>query len=159
MTPEILVLGLGNELFSDEGAGVVAAKRLGARELDVEVVDGGTLGLALLPTIEGRRALLVLDAVVSDDLEPGQVVVYGGEEIRREARLLYSAHQLGVTEVLAAADLMGSTPAQVAAVGVVPASVETGYGLSPVVAAALPEMVDQALAILRSWGAREQAHA
>ncbi|MGA7271232.1 MAG: HyaD/HybD family hydrogenase maturation endopeptidase [Acidimicrobiia bacterium] len=159
MRPDVLVLGLGNELFSDEGAGVVAARRIGAREVDVEVVDGGTLGLALLPTIEGRGALLVLDAVASDDLEPGRVVVYGGEELRREARLLYSAHQLGVTEVLAAADLVGSTPAQVAAVGVVPASVETGYGLSPVVAAALPKMVDEGLAILRSWGVRERAHA
>jgi hydrogenase maturation protease len=159
VTAEVLVLGLGNELFSDEGAGVVAAKRIEARRLDVEVVDGGTLGLALLPTIEGRRALLVLDAVVDEELEPGQVVLYGGEELRRQARLLYSAHQLGVTEVLAAADLVGSTPAQLAAVGVVPASIETGYGLSRVVAEALPEMVDQALAILRSWGVRERAHA
>jgi hydrogenase maturation protease len=125
----------------------------------VEVVDGGTLGLALLPTIEGRTALLVLDAIVSEDMEPGEMVVYDGQDLRREARLLWSAHQLGVNEVLAAADLVGSTPELVAAVGMVPASVDTGYGLSIVATEALPAMVDAALQVLASWGVKEPAHA
>jgi hydrogenase maturation protease len=160
MSGEFLVLGLGNELFSDEGVGVVAARRVEERGLlAVEVVDGGTLGLALLPTIEGRTALLVLDAIVSEDMEPGEMVVYDGQDLRREARLLWSAHQLGVNEVLAAADLVGSTPELVAAVGMVPASVDTGYGLSIVATEALPAMVDAALQVLASWGVKEPAHA
>jgi len=157
---EVLVLGLGNELFSDEGVGVAAARRIGERDLAaVDVLDGGTLGLALLPTIEGLGALLILDAYLSEDREPGEVVVLSKEELRREARLLYSAHQLGVTEVLAAADLVGSTPERVAAVGMVPASVETGYGLTPTAVDAMPTMVEAALGILASWGVEEQAHA
>jgi len=157
---QILVLGLGNELFSDEGVGVVAARRLEERNLPgVDVVDGGTLGLSLLPTIEGRQALLVLDAVLSEDLEPGEIVVYDGAELRREARLLYSAHQLGVNEVLAAADLVGSTPETVAAVGMVPASVDTGYGLTVVATEALEAMVENAMEILASWGVKEPANA
>lgn len=160
MSGEVLVLGLGNELFSDEGVGVVAARRIEERGLPaVEVVDGGTLGLSLLPTVEGRTALLVLDAIVSGDMEPGETVVYDGEDLRREARLLWSAHQLGVNEVLAAADLAGSTPERVAAVGMVPASVDTGYGLSKVATDALPAMVNAALEVLASWGVKEPAHA
>lgn len=160
MSDGVLVLGLGNELFTDEGVGVAAARRLAEEGLaGVEVVDGGTLGLSLLPLVEGREALLVLDAVLDDDLPPGAIVVIEGDDLRREARLLYSAHQLGVSEVLAAADLVGSTPPSVAAVGMVPASVETGYGLSDVATAALPAMVDAAHRVLDFWGVEEYAHA
>lgn len=152
MNDGILVLGLGNELFTDEGVGVAAARRIEeSRPSGVEVIDGGTLGLSLLPAIEGREAVLVLDALVDSDAMPGTVVVFDGEELRREARLLYSAHQLGVNEVLAAADLNGVAPPRVSAVGMVPASVDTGYGLSPVVAAALEGMVEIGLSILESW--------
>lgn len=160
MNEEILVLGLGNELFTDEGVGVAASRRIAAVGLpDIEVVDGGTLGLSLLPMVEGRPALLVLDAIDSDYGRPGDVVVFDGDDLRREARLLYSAHQLGVNEVLAAADLVGTTPDRVAAVGMVPASLDTGYGLSPTAEEKLPEMVEMAIGILTGWMAKEGAHA
>lgn len=160
MSDGILVLGLGNELFTDEGVGVVASRLIEQMCLPgVEVVDGGTLGLALLPTIEGRRALLILDALLSNELPPGEVVVLDGDFLRREARLLYSAHQLGVNEVLAATDLVGVSPGLVAAIGMVPASVGTGYGLTSVGETALPSMVDRAVEILAGWGVREAAHA
>lgn len=152
MRDGIVVLGLGNELFTDEGVGVAAARRIEeSRPAGVEVIDGGTLGLSLLPAIEGRDAMLVLDAIVDSDAVPGTVVVLDGDDLRREARLLYSAHQLGVNEVLAAADLNGVAPPRVSAVGMVPASVDTGYGLSPMAAAALEEMVATGLSILESW--------
>ncbi|MGA7228999.1 MAG: hydrogenase maturation protease [Acidimicrobiia bacterium] len=155
-----LVLGLGNELFSDEGVGVAAARRIAAMDLpDVEVVDGGTLGLSLLPTVEGRRALLVIDALLDPERAPGDVVVIASEELRREARLLYSAHQLGVNEVLAAADLVGTTPEKVAAVGMVPSTVETGYGLSPLAQNRLPAMIESVMGVLASWEILEGAHA
>jgi hydrogenase maturation protease len=157
---QVLVLGLGNELFTDEGVGVVASRRIAELDLtDTEVVDGGTLGLGLLPTIEGRGGLLILDAVVDSDLPPGSIVVYGGEDLRREARLLYSAHQLGVNEILAAADLAGVTPSEVAAVGMVPASVETGYGLTSTAEGALTEMVDAARRVLDGFATRTVARA
>jgi hydrogenase maturation protease len=157
---DIAVLGLGNELFTDEGVGVVAAREIGTLSLeDVEVIDGGTLGLSLLPSIEGRRGLLVLDSVMVEGGEPGDVIVYDGDELRREARLLYSAHQLGVNEVLAAADLMGTSPGVLAAVGMVPSSLDTGYGLSDVAKEALPAMLEGALGVLASWGVREAVDA
>lgn len=160
MRAPVVVLGLGNELFTDEGVGVVASRRIAQLNLpDTEVVDGGTLGLSLLPTIERRDALLILDAILDSDLAPGSVVVYDGEDLRREARLLYSAHQLGVNEVLAAADLAGVTPAQVAAVGMVPESVATGYGITDTAEMALNEMLVAARRVLSEFDARLVAHA
>lgn len=160
MRPPILVLGLGNELFTDEGIGVVAARQLAAASPDhVEVVDGGTLGLSLLPTIEGREAVLVLDAITDPDLTPGSVVSYRGEDLRREARLLYSAHQLGVAEVLAAADLAGVSPSEVAAVGMVPHSMATGYGITEIARAALEGMVATARGVLSEFEHRLTTHA
>lgn len=160
MRSPILVLGLGNELFTDEGVGVVASRRIAELDLPgTEVVDGGTLGLSLLPTIEGRDALLILDAIVESTLPPGSVVVYDGEDLRRESRLLYSAHQLGVNEVLAAADLAGVTPFWVSAVGMVPESVATGYGISRTAEAALGEMVATARQVLAEFRSRMVARA
>ncbi len=160
MRAPTLVLGLGNELFTDEGVGVVASRRIEEMDLpNTEVVDGGTLGLSLLPTIEGRDVLLILDAIVDSDMPPGTVVVYDGEDLRREARLLYSAHQLGVNEVLAAADLAGVTPADVAAVGMVPKSVETGYGITTTAETALETMVTTAHQVLAEFETRRLARA
>jgi hydrogenase maturation protease len=147
-----LVLGLGNELFTDEGVGVAAARALAQRGIpDVEVLDGGTLGIALLPAVEGRRSLLVLDAVLDPALDPGDLVVFDGAEIDRVHGVLFSAHQLGIPEVLGAATLAGRAPERIAALGMAPASLETGYGLSEVAAARLDAMVDLALDVLASW--------
>lgn len=147
-----LVLGLGNELFTDEGVGVVAARALAERGIPgVEVLDGGTLGIALLPAVEGRRSLLVLDAVLDPALDPGDLAVMDGAEIDRVRGILFSAHQVGIPEVLGAAALAGRAPERIAAVGMVPASLETGYGLSAMAAGRLDAMVDLALDVLARW--------
>lgn len=156
----ILVLGLGNELFRDEGLGVVAARRIEALGLPgVDVVDGGTLGLGLLPEIDGRTGVLVLDAVVAADTTPGDLVVLAEADLKRSHLLLYSAHQIGVQEALAAADLAGRAPALIAGIGMVPFSLETGYGLSAAAEARLADLVDAALDVLASWGVEVPTHA
>lgn len=153
-----LVLGLGNELFTDEGVGVAAARRIADRELPgVEVLDGGTLGIALLPTLEGRDALLVLDAVAAEGAAAGEVLVV--DALEEPFRLLYSAHQIGIAETLAAARLVGRAPGRVTAVGMVPFSLGTGYGLSEQAAGRLDDMVLRALEVLAGWGIRERSNA
>ena len=148
-----LILGLGNELFSDEGLGVVASHSFEDREFaNVEVVDGGTLGIELVATIEGRQGLLLLDAVVADGGAPGDILVFEGDELRFSRQLLFSAHQIGVAEALAAADLIGRGPQQIAAVGMVPFSLETGYGVTVEAATRLPDMISTAETILAGWG-------
>jgi hydrogenase maturation protease len=151
--PGTLVLGLGNELFTDEGVGVVVGRRV--EELDlpgVEVLDGGTLGIALLPEIEGRDALLVLDAVAKAGAQPGEIVEFAEDDLYRPLKLMYSAHQVGIDETLAAARLMGTAPRRARAVGLVPYSLETGYGLSPQAQDRLDALLARALAVLAGWG-------
>lgn len=158
--PGVLVLGLGNELFTDEGVGVVAARRIDELELPgVEVIDGGTLGIALLPEVEGRDALLILDAVAKVGSMPGDIVEFDESDLYRPLKLMYSAHQVGIDETLAAAQLVGKAPARAAAVGLVPYSLETGYGLSSAAQARLGELIDRALAVLVRWGMVETSDA
>lgn len=160
MTVPILVLGLGNELFTDEGVGIEAARTIATLDLDdVEVVDGGTLGLDLVPTLADRRSLLVLDAMVSDGASPGDILTLDDATVRSARKLLMSAHQLGLSEALAAADLWGRGPAVCAGVGMVPFDLGTGYGLSPGARSGLPALVDEALSVLDSWGVKEPASA
>ena len=153
----VLVLGVGNELFTDEGLGCVAAARLAdrlaAEGIDgVEVADGSTLGLGLLPGLADRRAVLLLDAVLRDGAAPGEVVVLEGDEVPVTRQLTFSAHQIGVAEALAAARFAGCCPPVVAAAGIVPAVLETGWGLSPAVEASMDALVDAAVDVLHRWG-------
>ena len=152
-----VVLGLGNELFTDEGIGVAAARRLAARHVaDTEVVDGGTLGIALLPTIEDRAGLILLDAMAAEGATAGDVLVLDGSDLPTGQRLLLSAHQVGIGEALAAAELAGRAPRRVAAVGMVPAVLEVGYGISPTASSQLDRLIEAALAILEEWGKGRQ---
>jgi hydrogenase maturation protease len=149
---EILVLGVGNELFTDEGLGCVAARMLAELELPgVDVLDEATLGIALLPEIADRTALLLLDAIVRHDAAPGDLVVLRGQEVPANRNLTVSAHQIGISEALATAELAGRSPRRLAAVGMVPVCLETGYGVSDTVQDRLPAMIEQARAILRDW--------
>lgn len=155
-TAPVLVLGVGNELFTDEGLGCVAAERVAGRLAaeglhGVDVRDGSTLGLGLLPELSGRRAVLLLDAVLSAGSRPGDVLVLEGDDVPVTRPLTLSAHQIGVGEALAAARFAGCCPDVVAAAGIVPAVLETGYGLSPAVEASMDRLVDAALALLRRW--------
>lgn len=130
----ILVLGLGNILLSDEGAGVHAVERLGKRLTlppEVELLDGGTCGMELLDQISGRDALIVVDAIKSKKRKPGDTVRLAGADIDQFFRTRLSPHQLGLSDVLALLDMTGAKPAEVVIVGIVPASLDLGLSLSP----------------------------
>ncbi|HEX9044377.1 MAG TPA: HyaD/HybD family hydrogenase maturation endopeptidase [Candidatus Limnocylindrales bacterium] len=144
----ILVIGVGNVLLRDEGVGVRVAReihRLAAEgQLEIpegtRVVDGGTLGLDLLPLIEDARALLMIDAV---DLRstPGTVRVIAGNELHVALAGHVSPHQVGIGDLLAAARLMATLPDAVALVAIQPADISVDLALSPDVEAAVPEAV------------------
>ncbi|MCL1593273.1 MAG: hydrogenase maturation protease [Actinomycetia bacterium] len=158
MTAPHLVLGLGNELFTDEGIGVVVSRRFADLAIPgIDVVDGGTLGIALLPTVAGRRSILIFDAIVATDAQPGEIIVLESSEVRQGSRIMYSAHQLGISEVLVAAQLAGGPEPNVAAVGLVPYSLETGYGVTVDAQNRIPAMLEQGMEILAAWGALEVA--
>jgi hydrogenase maturation protease len=154
----VLVLGLGNLLLGDDAVGLRLLEALQSRiglpacpgeESSPEYLDGGTQGLALLPWLSERRAVLILDAV-GLGAAPGTVHVLRDQEIEEfRARRASTAHEGNALELLAVARLLGAGLAEVAVVGIEPASVATGIGLSAPVEAALPEGVERARGVLR----------
>ncbi len=151
---DVLVLGLGNTLMSDEGLGVHALHRL-MRDYDlppsVHAVDGGTLGLELLVHLEDAERVLVLDAVDAD-AEPGTLLTLAGtEDWSRMSRGL-SPHQIRLADVTAAAAFRGTAWAQFTVLGLQPASLELGTEPSAVVAEQLATLVARAVEELADWG-------
>ena len=139
--PPVLVLGVGNMLLGDDGVGPALLKKVGERYTrvrEVECVDGGTQGLALLGYLADRTTLVVLDAYASGKA-PGEVTVLNRSEvIASRARQATTAHEGNVGELLAVAQLVGELPEQVFLIGVEPERVRTELGLSAKVEAALP---------------------
>jgi len=149
-----LVLGLGNILLSDEGVGVHVIRLLRERyqfPQEVEILDGGTLALDLLPYVEDADRLLIVDAVQMD-APPGTVARLVGEEVPAVLNLKYSPHQMGLSDLLAAAHLMGWYPTELVLWGIQPASMDVGLELSPAVADQVETVVQNVLAELQRWG-------
>jgi hydrogenase maturation protease len=150
--PARLVLGLGNPLRGDDAIGVRVVEALAAQMLpdDVEVVDGGTLGLGLVNLMEGRQQVIVVDAADAGK-DPGQLVCFTMEE----ARLLgddqhLSVHAAGLRDALLLAQALGTLPDEVIVFGIQPASVEWDNELSPQVEAALPDLIAAVLEAVAS---------
>jgi hydrogenase maturation protease len=148
-----VVLGLGNPLMGDDGVGLIVLERLRNEwDLpDVDLVDGATWGLSLLPVIEDAERLVLVDAIAAHG-EPGDII-----ELTRERLPIYlsrklSPHQVDMRDALAVAELRGRLPNDVVAIGVQPAVVALGTELSAVVAQRLDELVDTVIAQLDRWG-------
>jgi hydrogenase maturation protease len=149
-----VVLGLGNILNSDEGLGVYAlqtlAQTLNSPGSEIEFVDGGVLGLNLLPLVESCSHLLVLDAI-NAGLPPGSLLELRGEDIPPYAEVKLSQHQITFQETLALAKLRDKLPPQLHLVGIQPADLSIRIGLSSVVEAAMPRLLERALQTLQDW--------
>jgi hydrogenase maturation protease len=157
----VLVLGLGNVLCGDDGVGVAATYLLNRRFLlapGVLSLDGGTLGLALLPLVERADRVVILDAI-RDDAPAGTLVRLTGDEVAPAVRERLSPHQIGVADLLAGAALVGRYPAEVVLLGVVPNTLELGNERTAAVAAALPALVEAAAAELTALGFPSQPRA
>lgn len=153
-----VVLGIGNLLFRDEGFGIHAVHALHTRfgaKYPVEWIDGGVLGLHLLPLLEECSHLLVLDALDAG-LPGGTLVEMARGEIPLFSGVKMSEHQLGFQEVLAIANFRGNVPAHLHLVGTQPADLSTGVGLSPEVSAILTVIAERSEEILREWLQSEQ---
>jgi hydrogenase maturation protease len=151
----ILVLGIGNALMNDDAVGVTAIEQLRGHyhfPAGVSVVDGGTLGLDLLPLLEGVRKLLIVDAI-DMDAAPGALFRLAGEEVPRAFASKLSVHQMGVQDLLAVAELQGHVPEELVLWGVQPGSIEMEMRLTPAVAAAIAPLLDGVVGELAGWGA------
>lgn len=149
----ILVLGLGNTLLSDDGVGPALVERLADRECSwkkqVDFVDGGTQGLALLGHLSGRRAVIILDAVKMG-APAGTVHRLTLPELRHvSSGRAGSGHESNAGELLAAAELLNELPGWLFVVGVEPEKIATGVGLSVAVEKALPAAGEQVAGLLK----------
>lgn len=153
-TRSTAVIGLGNPLMGDDGLGLAALARLSERyELPpgVELVDGGTWGMNLLPLIEDAGRVLLLDAIHKDGL-PGTPYRLDHQDLPRYLATKISPHQVDLHDVLALAELRGTLPAETVALGLQPERVEMIAELSPLVAANVGRLVAMAVAELAAWG-------
>ncbi len=150
----VLVLGVGNILLSDEGVGVRVVEALVERfdiPDSVEVVDGGTSGMDMLDMIGGRDHLILVDAVKAAG-GPGSIVRLSGDEVPAFFRTKISPHQLGISDVLAALRLLEREPRGITLIGVEPLDLRTALELSPTIAARVERMVEMVADELSSLG-------
>lgn len=155
--PEALVIGVGNLLWADEGFGVRCAEAFAERfepASGVEIMDGGTQGLALVTDLAAAKRIVLFDAVDAH-LSPAELVTIRGDDVPRfVAGRKVSLHQTSMMEVLALADLLGDgPPEELTLIGCQPVELEDyGGSLRPAVAARVPEALDRAAAELAAWG-------
>jgi hydrogenase maturation protease len=155
--PYILILGIGNILWADEGFGVRALETFHARyraAANVSLLDGGTQGLYLVQFVQEADYLLVFDAI-DYGLQPGTLKIVQGDEVPKfTGAKKMSLHQTGFQEVLSAADLLGDYPEKLALIGCQPLDLEDWGGpLTEPVRGQLEQAADVAATILAHWGA------
>ncbi|HXV86573.1 MAG TPA: HyaD/HybD family hydrogenase maturation endopeptidase [Gemmatimonadales bacterium] len=160
MSVRTVVIGLGNPLMSDDGIGLAALQLV--REWDiapeVDLVDGGTWGMQLLPAIEDAGRLLFLDAINTGAC-PGTLTRLSREELPRFLETKVSPHQVDLKDALAVAEFRGRLPHETVAIGIQPATVALGMDVSPAAGAALVTMLAAVRRQLETWGHRVTVNA
>ena len=140
----IAVVGIGNSLLTDDGAGIHTLERFaeGNTNDDVFCLDGGTVGLALLDRLSDLDGLVALDAMKLG-LRPGTVTVLEGEAMDAHLRNQHgSVHEVGLSDLMDALRLRGDLPEKRALIGIEPEDMDWGTEPTAAVAAALPEAAD-----------------
>jgi hydrogenase maturation protease len=153
-----VVLGLGNRLETDEALGALVIEQLQADPAllgalpdpdAVQLVDGGTVGLGLLPLLMELDGLVVVDAIMAGE-EPGTLIDMDGAALIRHD-LVMSVHDLGAGELLGALHVLEAWPKQVRVIGLEPKAIELGLELTEPVAAGVPGLIDTIRDYLATW--------
>lgn len=150
-----LIFGAGNLILSDEGFGVHCINYLAERYQfpeEVELYDGGTLGIMVTHKIEEAERVFIVDTVDTAG-EPGDIFRYEKDDIMlNRLPVKLSPHQIGIQEMLFISELRGGCPANVSLVGVIPASLDPGSELSPPLNDKLPRVAGLIVDELRGLG-------
>lgn len=150
----VLVLGIGNTLLSDEGAGVATLEFLQQQKpqkKNLRYLDGGTLSFTLSTEISESEALIILDAAELD-AEPGTVRCFEGDEMDHFlGNTKRSAHEVGLLDLMDIARLTGSLPKHRALVGIQHKSLDWGDQPTDIVAKAIPHAAQEASKIIDRW--------
>lgn len=150
----ILVLGVGNVLYTDEGIGVRAVEHLQQNyefSENVELMDGGTLGMKLMGPMMDHDLVIILDAVLGGD-QPGTIYRLTGDDLRGSLAFKNSLHDTDLVDTLISCGLCGHRPDAVI-IGMEPADYNTmSPDLSATSDAAMPKFIEVALAEIRAAG-------
>ncbi len=155
-TSQITILGVGNILLRDEGVGVRVVERL-SRDYrfsdNVQVLDGGVLGIRLMGVIGGTDVLIVVDAVKNRQ-PPGTLYRMADDEVPRRVLAKQSMHQMDLPEVLALCSAIDKNPRTIV-VGVEPEDITTmDVELTPTIAAKVDDLIVMVLAELDTLGVK-----
>jgi hydrogenase maturation protease len=154
-TKRIMVLGVGNILLKDEGVGVRVIERLREEYSfpdNVELYDGATAGLDLLPVLEGVDNLIVVDTVKTTE-EPGAIFRFTLEDINVKVPYKTSLHQIGMVEVFAIAEALDKKIGPTVIIGIQPEDMTPwGLELTPTIEAKVPELMSMVLKELEAVG-------
>lgn len=150
----ILVLGLGNDLLTDEAVGIRVVRYLAEilpDDRDLQILDGGTLSFTLAGPIAEASGLIVIDAT-RFGASPGTVAVFEGEAMDRKLNgTCSSVHEVGLADLFDIARLTDSLPARRCLVGIEPAAIDWGNDLSGPVAESVPEAAAKVVAVIEAW--------
>ncbi len=165
MSGAYAILGLGNRIESDEALGALVVERFTAEPAllaglpdpaAVDLIDGGTVGLALIPHLTDLEGLVVVD-VINAGAEPGTLIDLDGSALMRKEQQVMSVHDLGAGELLGALYLMDAWPRRVRVIGLEPKTIKLGLELTPEVAAGMPGLIDAVVAHLDAWQREDAA--
>jgi hydrogenase maturation protease len=139
----ILILGIGNILLKDEGVGVHVANKLKDTPLppDVEVMDGGTMGIDLLFYIEGRKKVIVVDTIKAGE-PPGTMYRFTDKDLSFKKDFLRTAHGIDFSDVVKTAHTLGTKPGEVVFIGIEPVDMNEGLELSALIAQRIPVIIE-----------------
>ncbi|TYZ26873.1 HyaD/HybD family hydrogenase maturation endopeptidase [Selenomonas caprae] len=155
---DVTILGVGNVILRDEGFGVRVAEYLDAHyefPENVQIVDGGTLGIELTQYVTGTNKLLVIDSI-NGGAEPGTLFRFHNDDVMDHFQEKISAHEVGIQDVLALLTVTGHKIPDVVVIGAQPYDLEAGVELSPGMQKLMPQVVEQALKELAAWGIKPQ---
>ena len=151
---DVTVLGVGNVILRDEGFGVRVAEYLDAHydfPENVQIVDGGTLGIELTQFVTGTKKLLVIDSI-NGHAAPGTRFAIRDDDVLAHFQDKISAHEVGIQDVLALLEVTGHKIPTVTVLGVQPYNLEAGVELSEEMRKLVPEVAAEALDELKTWG-------
>ena len=134
---KILILGIGNILFGDEGIGVHLANYIDEKydfkgPNEVDIIDGGTLAQRLIPIITEYDKVFVFDCVDVDEANIGDVYFFDFREVPECVSWQGSAHEVEMLQTLQMIDMMGDLP-ETKIIGVVPYVIgeDTTFSITP----------------------------
>ncbi len=153
MDKRTLIVGIGNYIMTDDAAGIHAVEALrNAYQFPdgVELIDGGTKGIELLPYLEDADRMMLIDAVDMND-EPGTIKVIEEDKLKALMDLKFSVHQIGIPDMLFALEFKGIKPPEMCLVGIQPKSLEMNTEMSEPINAAFGSLLDAIIERLAQW--------